>query len=147
MKIGYQLAEHARKLVTHWLRVREKHFGSQCAFSEFYGYLCSLCHPFLCPLSHILCPCLTSLFLVSRSQYLVSRYLAIVSHSPFSVPNPYQLSHFLWLYSTVSVEDTRLQERGWIPIRTRGQTQMVSGSGYLRAIGQRVVNGLLYSTL
>ncbi len=82
-------AEHARKLVTRWLSMRENwllfdwyahklvtsklytwenNFCAQRAFSEF--FLSSSCHPFLCPLlpslSNFLCP----LFFCSLSPSL-----------------------------------------------------------------------------
>ncbi len=82
-KIGYLLAEHARKLTTHKLSI-----GAPHAFSEF--FLSSTCHSFIChlllSLSNVLCllshvlvlclptyvPCLMSLILVSRSLSPVS---------------------------------------------------------------------------
>jgi hypothetical protein len=84
-EIGYSLAEHTRKLVTRWLSICGKFvfIGSEPCFSP---VICSPV-PFSRPLSNILClvsqvsvlclpssvSCLTSLFLVSRPLFPVSR--------------------------------------------------------------------------
>ncbi len=124
-KIGYSLAEHAQKLVTLWLSMRTNWLLADWAYakilSEHHMHFQSssvphvifssvpFYHPCLCPmphvsaLSHILSPlsyvsvpnclpssvpCLTSLFLVSRPPYSVSRDMFPVSQPPFSVLKP-----------------------------------------------------------
>ncbi len=78
-KIGYLLAEHARKLVTRWLGIRKNHFGA-----EF--FLCSPCHPCHSSVSFSV-PCLTPLVFLPR----------------FSVLRLCFLSPVLWPMSRVSV--------------------------------------------
>ena len=94
---GYLLAEHAQKFIICWLSVRKNYFCVPHAFSVF--FLCSPCHPCLCPLllflSDVLCPlshvyvpclssyvpCLTFLFLV----FCPSSYVSVPC-LPSSVP-------------------------------------------------------------
>jgi len=63
-KVGYSLAEHARKLVTHWLSMRKYWLFAGWAFAKIISahhvHYCirvfplSPCHPFLCPPSPVL---------------------------------------------------------------------------------------------
>ena len=94
---SYLLAEHAQKFIICWLSVRKNYFCVPHAFSVF--FLCSPCHPCLCPLllflSDVLCPlshvyvpclssyvpCLTFLFLV----FCPSSYVSVPC-LPSSVP-------------------------------------------------------------
>jgi hypothetical protein len=72
------VVDHARRLVTGWLSMRENHFGAPRAFSEFFALFLLPPFPlslFLSSLFNVPCPCLpssvpcsTSLFLVFRPQ-------------------------------------------------------------------------------
>ncbi len=79
-------------MVTHWLSIREKHFGPPCAFSRVFPLfplspVTLSPSPVPCLTSYV--PCLTSLFLVYRPLFPVSRlgyfFRALCSLSHVSV--------------------------------------------------------------
>ncbi len=102
-KTGYSLAEHTRKSFRSTTYIFRVILFSMSSFPPSpspipvyrpISHASRLCHVSVCPLSYVSVPncllssvpCLTSLFLVSRPLYYVSRDLSLASHPSFSVP-------------------------------------------------------------